>query len=174
MQLKPVLVTLVQAVIDDTASDTLSPRNCRNDEYQTIEQKLTKIVYGDESPSGYSEQSYVFDSISLAFEFIVENDKGEKIPPMWTPISVLSKAAAIEVLFPRKVESIGYLPDGLPPPQLIIIYDAAKACDIIELTKDFTQDIYRLGFFDNIDPTNTRVICKSYKQFCDLPEEKKK
>ncbi|XP_065222803.1 uncharacterized protein LOC135847269 isoform X3 [Planococcus citri] len=168
MQSKPVLVTLIQSVItDDAASNTLSPRNCRTDEYQTIEQKLTKIVYGDENPTGYSDQS-------VAFEFIVENDKGEKIPPMWTPISVLSKAAAIEVLFPRKVESIGYAPDSLPPPQLIIIYDAAKACDIIELTKDFTQDIYKIGFFDSIDPTNAKVICKSYKQFCDLSEEKKK
>ena len=61
----------------------------------------------------------------VAFEFIVQNENGEKIPPMWTPISVLSKAAAIEVLFPRKVESIGYLPDSLPPPQV---------CNINKLT----------------------------------------
>ena len=67
MQSKPILVTLVQAVIDDTASDTQSPRTCRTDEYQTIEQKLTKIVYGEETPIGYSEQSYV---ISFVSEFI--------------------------------------------------------------------------------------------------------
>lgn len=56
----------------------------------------------------------------MAYEFIVENENGEKIPPMWTPINNLSKAAAIEILFPRKVESIGYVPEQLPPPQVII------------------------------------------------------
>lgn len=55
MESKPVLVTLLQSVIDDTASEALSPRVCKNDE--TIEQKLTKIVYGQDDPNGYTEQS---------------------------------------------------------------------------------------------------------------------
>jgi len=54
----------------------------------------------------------------VAYEFIIEDETGEKLPPMWTPVNTLSKAAAIEVLFPRKVESIGYVPEKLPPPQV--------------------------------------------------------
>lgn len=43
--------------------------------------------------------------------------------PMWTPTNQLSKAAAIEVLFPRKIEAICYIPEELPPLQVnIIVY----------------------------------------------------
>lgn len=40
--------------------------------------------------------------------------------PMWTPTNQISKAAAIEVLFPRKIEAIGYVPEELPPSQVNI------------------------------------------------------
>ena len=55
----------------------------------------------------------------VAYEFIIEDEAGEKLPPMWTPVTTFSKAAAVEVLFPRKVESIGYVPEKLPPPQVM-------------------------------------------------------
>lgn len=48
----------------------------------------------------------------------MEDENGEKLAPMWTPVHPLSKAAAIEVLFPRKVEAIGYVPEELPPSQV--------------------------------------------------------
>ena len=54
----------------------------------------------------------------VAYEFIVEHETGVKLPPMWTPTNCISKAAAIEMLFPNKVESVGYIPDELPPPQV--------------------------------------------------------
>ncbi len=56
----------------------------------------------------------------VAYEFIVQNENGEKIPPMWTPTNPISKAAAIEIFFPRKVEAIGYVPEVLPPQQVCL------------------------------------------------------
>lgn len=53
-----------------------------------------------------------------AYEFLVEDDDGEKFPPIWTPTNSISKAAALEILFPRKVEDVGYKPEQLPPPQV--------------------------------------------------------
>lgn len=56
----------------------------------------------------------------VAYEFIVTHETGIKLPPMWTPTNSVSKAAAIEVLFPRKVESLGYVAEKLPPPQVTL------------------------------------------------------
>lgn len=55
---KPVLVTLLQTIANDDVLEISSPRPPRMDgDFQTIEQKLNKIVYGCENPVGYSETS---------------------------------------------------------------------------------------------------------------------
>lgn len=55
---KPVLVTLLQTVASDDVLEIISPRAPRSDgDFQTIEQKLSKIVYGCENPVEYSETS---------------------------------------------------------------------------------------------------------------------
>lgn len=64
------------------------------------------------------ERTIFFASFRVAYEFIVYNENGDKMIPMWTATNQLSKAAAIEVLFPRKIEAICYVPEELPPPQV--------------------------------------------------------
>lgn len=55
---KPVLVTLLQTVASDDVLEIISPRAPRMDgDSQTVEQKLSKIVYGCEDPVDYSETS---------------------------------------------------------------------------------------------------------------------
>lgn len=69
--MKPVLVTLLQTVvIMDDDSEGVTPRGSKTDyENQTIEQKLTKIVYGSEDPteSAYTEQSYVYLILKILY-----------------------------------------------------------------------------------------------------------
>lgn len=55
--------------------------------------------------------------------------------------------------------------------QLILIYDASKAIDLLDLIKINRNDVHRIGFFDSVDPCNAKLICKTYEQFIKLPEE---
>lgn len=54
--------------------------------------------------------------------------------------------------------------------QLIIIYDASKVIEVIEIIKEHRKDVYRIGFFDSVDPQNAKLICRTFEQFNALPE----
>lgn len=68
-----------------------------------IENVVASMIYGDtRDPHNPRE-----DSVVKIFE--VELESGIKIPPCWTPVDYISKAAAMQVLFPHKVSLIGRL-----------------------------------------------------------------
>lgn len=40
----------------------------------------------------------------------------------------------------------------------------------MEIIKEHQEDVFRIGFFDSVDPQNAKLICKTLEQFSNLSE----
>lgn len=77
----------------------------------------------------------------------VELESGLKIPPCWTPCDFIAKCAAMQVLFPHKVQALGVIEEPMPPPsvRIFIIWTVYyRVSDKIYRTKDLQKCFFPL------------------------------
>lgn len=54
----------------------------------------------------------------MAYNFEETKENGEIWPGVWTPLTYLSKSAAVKVLFPQVRFTLEYKEEQLPPPRV--------------------------------------------------------
>ncbi|BES94531.1 glycerol ether metabolic process [Nesidiocoris tenuis] len=118
-----------------------------------IEEKMSTLIYGDsrdpENPS--------LDSV--AYVYGKEIDEGKKFLSCWTPVQYISKTSAMQVLFPHKIAALDVVLEDLPPPSYVIVFEASRASEVLEVAEPFADDVIHLGFFTTDNPETAEKIC---------------
>ncbi|KAF6203137.1 hypothetical protein GE061_003553 [Apolygus lucorum] len=123
------------------------------DVLNVIEDSVASLIYGDtRDPHNPRE-----DSVVKIYE--VELESGTKIPPCWTPVDFISKAAAMQILFPQKVRVLDVIEEPMPPPAYLIIFEAKRAKEVLDVAEPFASDVLHLAYFTSDDPGTAEKIC---------------
>jgi len=131
-----------------------------------VEERLGAFVYGHLSHT----EAPVKHTVAEDFQKVMEN--GELWPGCWTPLTYLSKAAAVRVLFPHIATTLEFKEEELPPPRYCMIFDASRANEVNDIIEEFPEDILQVGFFDSMDPGSAKKVAKNLKQLEKLGPEK--
>ncbi|XP_034252501.1 uncharacterized protein LOC117651984 [Thrips palmi] len=78
------------------------------------------------------------------------DEKGPVLPGIWTPLTALSKAAAVKALFEDVAEPLFDPPTPPPPPppeSTVICFSGDKRDEVLQLSEAFPSDVTRCGFF---------------------------
>ncbi|KAK3909467.1 Thioredoxin domain-containing protein 6 [Frankliniella fusca] len=78
------------------------------------------------------------------------DEKGPVLPGVWTPLTALSKAAAVKALFEDVAEPLYHppTPPPPPPPESTVICFAGDKCDeVLGLSENFPSEVTRFAFF---------------------------
>ncbi|KAJ1520210.1 hypothetical protein ONE63_004420 [Megalurothrips usitatus] len=108
----------------------------------------------------------VVDSVAAAL--LHRSDSGGLVlPGVWTPLTALSKAAAVRVLF-HSFAAQYYEPEEPappPPPAIIVGFHASKRQQVLETAANFRADIMHLGFFTK----DRKLLAETPGQYDALP-----
>ncbi|KAL5241449.1 hypothetical protein ACI65C_008859 [Semiaphis heraclei] len=118
-----------------------------------IEQKLSKIIYGNGTPLNPSPNS-------LADIHKKVNESGQILPSIYTPRNPLSKASALTILFSKFCQNIGYVAPQPPLPQYLVIFDINKSNIVLPIVEDLEEKVVYYGFFRSADPEKPKLLCK--------------
>ncbi|XP_015368919.1 PREDICTED: uncharacterized protein LOC107165271 [Diuraphis noxia] len=118
-----------------------------------IEQKLSKIIYGNGTPLNPSPNS-------LADIHKKVNESGQILPSIYTPRNPLSKASALTILFSKFCQNIGYVAPQPPLPQYLVIFDINKSNIVLPIIEDLEEKVVYYGFFRSADPEKPKLLCK--------------
>ncbi|KAI5741883.1 hypothetical protein M8J77_000758 [Diaphorina citri] len=136
-----------------------------------MEYKLACKMYGLQADETIDCNNPRADSISGSFMTTLED--GSLIPSIWTPVIVIQKAAAMDALYPDKLlEDFNYTEDKLPPPQVIMVFEAINGADIEEVIEENKTLVYRHGYFDSANPEIARLVTKTFKSLQKFSDDK--
>ncbi|XP_054286871.1 uncharacterized protein LOC129002819 [Macrosteles quadrilineatus] len=131
-----------------------------------VEEKFATFVYGHLTHTEPPVQHTVAD------QFQTKKEGGEVWPGVWTPLTYLSKAAAVHVLFPHISITMEFKEETLPPPRYCCIFDASRAQEVYEIAEKFPEDVLNCEFFDGADPSTAKRVAKNMKQLEKLGADK--
>ncbi|XP_077299977.1 thioredoxin domain-containing protein 3 homolog [Arctopsyche grandis] len=113
--------------------------------------KSEKTQTGDDNDENETEKT-------VAEKLTTTNEEGACIPGVYTPVDAISKAAAINALFPKTVAQF-IEPEPPPlPPYLAVAFDAFKRKEVLEMCALHESEVLKLGFYTSSDPAATTNI----------------
>ncbi|XP_050429288.1 uncharacterized protein LOC126838695 isoform X2 [Adelges cooleyi] len=146
-----VMVSSPTATVVETEEEDLEAE--QPDLMGVIESRMSLIIYGEGGPLDPSPDS-------IAAQTRLETEDGVIIPSLYTPVSPMSKTAALAVLFPKFCENNGFLPPQPPAPQYLVIFEITKSNTVLPIIEDLEDNIVNYGFFRSADPENPKLLCK--------------
>lgn len=78
------------------------------------------------------------------------DEKSPVLPGVWTPLTVISKAAAVKALFEDVAEPLYHPPTPPPPPppeSTVICFAGDKRDEVLGLSENFPSEVTRFAFF---------------------------
>lgn len=88
----------------------------------------------------------------VADQFQTKKEGGEVWPGVWTPLTYLSKAAAVHILFPHISITMEFKEETLPPPRVRVLTIDTRLASHSGLVK----------YINSSKPFNIRHFCRSY------------